>query len=345
MSKCICAISGIPLTISSQTGEDIPINLGYTPEFVHPIFHLTQQKLLGLYNLTCLNKANNTTKYLTYLAILHSSNLISYKTHFIFSPATLPIITKTITSLFLAISKIQTLPHEKAVKLFPSFLVTPENNSLESIPSLITEWNSVIGDLSSSYLSQKKSSSISSIESKILNLGIDKTSPLFYTYLGEWAEIVCEFPTFYTLTTSGERIKISEYWKSLIRKSLKRESLLNIPISDLVELYEHCLSSLDLSEDFTGFGTILLETLKRNTETTDDLFGFSILPPAHESITGGLKEITISDICLESLQKETEKPTRLKYPNLADFAAAMSRWLVQSTHTSTQSKNNQTGES
>jgi hypothetical protein len=63
------------------------------------------------------------------------------------------------------------------------------------------------------------------------------------------------------------------------------------------------------------------------------MFGFSITPPEF-SITGGVKEVSITEINIASLQKETEKPTRYKYPHLPDFVAAMSRWLVQQNSTS-----------
>jgi hypothetical protein len=125
----------------------------------------------------------------------------------------------------------------------PKFAVTQENKDLNNIFYFLEAWDLAIEEFKSGYKSQADWRAIQVRESALEKL-IKSPSREVESYaniLADWAELAGNFPRYTEVTeTSLGNLTISDYWKQIIKRCCRSESIFQIPRQDLEELIEHC---------------------------------------------------------------------------------------------------------
>lgn len=233
--KILCSYSGIEFTC-----EHFPGQL-YSRESSHPIFQIPQRKLITYLSKWSAHKLTPIDSYLLFIATLRSSELVNFRVSTVRTLTTDSIVAQNMESLFRAVIKLNTV--SDLDKLFPQFVISPETRTLSNVHDWIDSWEESFKDFKAGKgreidgrkLAQREMTLERLIKSPHKTIG--EKAPL----IADWAVIAGRFPSFsminpFTLKEST----CAEYWRTLIVKASKNESLFSIRAHDLEELIEHC---------------------------------------------------------------------------------------------------------
>lgn len=319
MAKVLCSISGIQFSC-----EYLPISLSQR-EYSHPVFHLPQKKLLGLYQKYRHGELNTIDSYLTFLAYLNSTELVTWRVPAKFTPKTESIIANNFDDLLLAISRINSIRNPSVH--FSHIAISPDTCTLDNVHYWIASWLDTYDSFVSSAASMKLACSIHELEEKLEYLIKDanRNETKFATRLAEWAEKAGCFPHFQILY-QGSAIKISDYWKLIIRKCVNQESIFQIPSKDLQELIDHCEDNIDAGSIY-GFN--LFKILREGKEKQQAFLGlgptsFSIL-----SVDSSVEDANKAAIIASATD---EAPMRIDYPSTFQYLKAKLAWDMAQHH-------------
>lgn len=314
MAKVLCAISGIEFSV-----EHLSIHLS-SREYAHPVFFLPHKKLSGLYSKYQQGEMNSTDSYLTFLAYLNSTDLIDWRVPASRSAQTDAIIANNFESLVFIVEKIQVIPSYK--EHFSHIAITPDTKHLGNIDMWIANWENTLEDYLSGYLNERKKAEISEIESRLSKFfySSERSETLIAAKLAEWADKAGSFPRFPVSLGTSICIPCNEYWKQIIRKCQKAESIISIPTSDLDELLAHCEEYIEAG---TVWGHELFEILRKGRESQSNFLGlgdftFSIVS-SDTSVETANKIAIIQDAPLEL-------PLRVNYSSQFAYLKAKLAW-------------------
>lgn len=244
--KILCAKSGILFKV-----EYFPFTSD-NASMVHPVFEIPQHKLLSLVPKWTKGELNQVDTYLYFLSLLDSTGQVEFRTHCKPTEETIQILSNNLENLIQIVGAMNCIKHPEFV--VTRICITKENNSLDNVHYWLQTWQQNIDDFKQGYANQELRQSIVKRE-----LALEKLIKTPYkdtqlaAQIASWAELAGAFPQFETITPFG-LISIAEYWKLIIRKCMKAESIFSIPTKDIVELIEHC-------EDNIEHGTIYAHTL------------------------------------------------------------------------------------
>ena len=332
MAKILCAFSGIEFSC-----EHLPFSL-QSREVSHPLFHVSKKKLIGLAGQWSQGKLTPTESYLTYLSLLHSTNLIEWRTPASYTPKTNSIIASNMEQLIHIVGKIDIIKHPSFV--LPHFAIGPDTNTLENSFHWIQIWNQNYNDWAENIKDHSNDQELQRRELGLQKLikSSHKNIEDYPKILANWARVAADFPTF-QVTIKGVKTSLDDYWESIIIKCAREESIFQVPENDLRELIEHC------EENIVAEGSIyamaLMKFLRKGASMQKNYLGLGDIDLARNSLTSYriLKPTeSAEDANIQNMIDTAPKnePNKRDYPDLISYIKAKARWNIASNYATLQ---------
>jgi hypothetical protein len=320
--KILCAISGIEFQV-----EHFP---GYltSREVSHPIFYLPQKKLLSYLGKWAGQELTPTDSYLLFLAILNSSELVEFRVPVSRSPETDAIIAQNMEALAKVVSRLNAVTNPSVI--FPRYAIGPETKYLGNIKHWIENWNQSWQDFQDGFSREYENRKLITRETALERLIKNPHLPIsaYSSKIAEWAAVAGNFPTYNTISPfTGMRITMSDYWKDIIAKCSREESIFSVPQIDIQDLLDHCEGNIAIGSIYSN---ALFKVLRNAISRQRNFLGlgdmdltrgkFQILTSSDTTETANIKAMIDS-------APETE-PRLEQYPNKIAYLKAKLRFQM-----------------
>lgn len=318
MARILCAYSGIEFSC-----EHIPLYLT-AREVAHPIFSLSLSKLIPLHKKWEAGELTPIDSYLLFLALLDSTDCVEFRVPVHRNQLTDSVVATNLSDLLEVVCKVAKIksPHFAV----PSFVISPETKTLDTVHYWIASWESCIDDFESGYMAGSQRRRLEERETyleKLIKSG-EKETASYASSLAEWASLAGKFPTGLIPTPFGT-MSLSDYWKLIIRKCIRVESIFQIPEIDLNDLIEHC-------EDYIDAGSIyafaLFKLLREGKQKHRSFLGLGDL-----DIPSGTYKILADDDSVEDANKlmmiqtaPDREPRSVDFPSRISYLKAKAKW-------------------
>lgn len=327
--KILCAISGIEFQC-----EHFPAYLT-SREVTHPIFNLPQKKLLSFIPKFSSGELTETDSYLLFLALLNSTSSVEFRVPCKRTAETSGIVYNQMEDLCIVVGKMNLISHPSFQ--IPHIAITPDTRDLGNVEFWIANWELAIEEWQDGYASYNLSRDLVMREAALEKLIKSPHKEIqLATQIADWAAIAGNFPDSPTLV-NGAPIQLDHYWKQIIRKCINKESIFQIPITDLDELISHC-------EEAIPHGSIyahtLMEILRSGRDKNKNFLGLGDWDLASSSISyrilsesDSVESANFEAICMSA---PTSEPKLTEYPSRFAWLKAKVKWdMVQSTQKKT----------
>ena len=327
--RALCAISGLDFNT-----EHFPGFLA-NREVSHPIFSTPQRKLLAYSGKFYSSELTDTDKYLLFLAVLHSSDLVEWRTSIVRTPFTQGIIARNFESLVRAVSKVNTVSNP-AVR-FPNFVVTHHTANLSNVHHWIDTWHEAYKEFHSGTLKDYDNRKLGERERVLERLikNPHKSIKDYANQIADWAidagdlRTVCRQLIPNPLT--GKQTTCYEYWHSIIVRAARLDRIYAIPKVDIEEIIEYFESKLDVVGSI--FSHQLLKLLRTAEARHKDFLGLD-LGEGNYSFVDGETNVAATNMALLVSLAPTEEPQKKDYPGIVEYMRAKNRWrMAQSQQT------------
>lgn len=339
--KILCGISGIEFTC-----EHFPATLS-SREIAHPVFSLPQKKLISYLGKWASSELTSTDSYLLFLAILNSSELVEFRVPAARNTETDSIVAQNMEALAKTVIKLNAVTNPSVV--FPRYAIGPETKYLQNVKHWIENWNQSWQDFqdgySRSYDSRKLIVREQALERLIKNPHLPVSA--YASKIAEWASIAGAFPTYNTISPfTGLKITMADYWKDIIQKCTREESIFAVPQVDIQDLLEHCETNISIG---TIYSNALFKVLRHALEKQRNFLGLGDM-----DLTRGKYQILSGDDTTESANIKAmidsapeHEPTPDQYPSKIAYLKAKLRWQMSKKYSpeSTPTSESNDGES
>lgn len=322
MSRILCAYSGVTFQC-----EHLPLSLT-SREISHPLFHLSKKKLLSLAGQWSVGKLTPTESYLTYLALLNSTDLIEWRCPATYTSSTPQIVANNMEQLIHIIGRIDVIKHPSFS--LPHFAISPDTCTLDNSYHWIQIWNQCYNDWYDNIKDHSNDQDLIRREASLQKLlkSSHKSIEDYPRILANWARIACDFPTFQT-SVRGTRMELADYWEEIIIKCAKESAIFQIPEADLIEVIEHCEEQLQ--DEGSIYAIALMRYLRKGREFQTNYAGLGDIDLASTSRTSYriLKPTeSAEDANIQNMIDIAPKsePVRKDYPDLVSYIKAKARW-------------------
>jgi hypothetical protein len=320
--KILCSISGIEYEC-----QHFPAYLT-SREVSHPIFHLPQKKLLSYLGKWAGSELTPTDSYLLFLALLNSSELIEWRVPASRNEHTDSIVAQNMEHLALIVSRLNAVTNPRVI--FPHYAVGPETKFLTNIKHWIENWNQSYQDFQDGYSKEYESRKLITRETALERMIKNPHLPIsaYASKIADWASIAGAFPEYKTISPfSSLPVLMTDYWKEVIIKCTKEESLFLVPQVDLQDLLEHCEQNISIG---TIYSNALFKVLRHALERQRNFLGlgdmdltrgkYQILPEDSTTETANLKAMVDS--------APDHEPSQAEYPTKLAYLKAKMRWQL-----------------
>lgn len=324
--KILCAISGIEFNC-----DHFPAYLT-SREVTHPIFNLSQRKLLSFIPKFSAGELTETDSYLLFVALLASSDLAEFRVPCKRTALTSGIVYNQMEDLTICIGKLNLIKHPSFIA--PRIAITPDTASLENIEYWIANWEAAIDEWKDGYASYNQSRDLMMREQALEKLIKAPHREIHLaTQIADWAEMAGNFPHSIT-SVNNAPISISAYWKQIIRKCINKDAIFAIPLADLNELIEHCEENIPHG---TIYAHTLMEILRSGRDKNKNFLGLGDWDLSSSSIA---YKILSDDDSVESanfaailMSAPTTEPRLTDYPSRFLWLKAKVKWdMVQNSN-------------
>ena len=317
-----CAISGLQLEVSFFPSSTD------TKGLTHPIFSLPQRKLLPFLSRWSAGSLTPTDSYLLFLAILNSTDLVEFRVPVKKTPLTDSIVATHMESLAKVVTRISSTRAS-----FPIYAISPDTCTLANIQYWIENWNACHEDYLEGNRQSIKNDKLRIKEAALERLIKNPHKPIseYATRLADWAAMAASFPTFNTQSPfSPLPITLSDYWKLIIQKISRNETLHQVPRGDILELVEHCRENISIHNSGSIYSSALFKLLEGALEKQKAFLGFGDQDLIHVSYTILSESTSVEDGNIKTLiDKAPEKaPERSEYPSDFAFFRAKMRYQM-----------------
>jgi hypothetical protein len=323
--KIQCSISGIEFSV-----EHYPRSLHHSG-YYHPIYLLEQKHLLADISRYFQDELTATDSYLLFTALLNSTELFDWRVPAKRTELTEHIISNNIEALAQVIGKINLIKHPSFV--LSRIAVTPDTCTLDNVKYWIKSWEDQIEEFQDGYKEYDITRALIQREAVLERIiKSSQSKPERYAkHLSEWASKAGAFPDY-----------IDEYWKEIICKCVRSESIFSVPKVDLDELIEHCEFNISHGSIFSH---ALMELLRKGRDKQSSFLGLGDFIPSISAGAGGFKildaEASVEDANILALiaSAPTDLPIASDYPNKLAYIKAKHKYeLAQSYAASNASK-------
>jgi hypothetical protein len=314
----LCAISGVEFKV-----EHFPGSLS-ARECYHPIFCITQKKLLQFTHKWANRELTPTDKYLLFLALLHSTDLVEWRVPAQRNNNTDSVIEQNMESLVQIVGKINLINHPAFV--LPRVAITPETKSLQNVHWWIQNWEESYIAFLSGYKDQERKRKILDREERLLRLIRDENKPIshYARILADWAESAGAFPQYLT-SVDGRKMPINEYWKNIIVACCREEKIFLIPKDHIELLLSYCEENIDAG---STYAYTLFDLLRAGLRKQNNYLGLGDI-----DLQSTTYRILPSETSIEDANKlamidsaPVEKPIEANYPSKLAYLRAKIKW-------------------
>lgn len=320
--KILCSLSGIEFSC-----EHFPAYLT-SREVHHPIFSLPQKKLLSFLGKWSDGELTPTDSYLLFLAILNSSSLVEFRVPAAISPETESIVAQNMEHLAKTVSKLNAVTNPNVV--FPRYVISPDTKFLGNVKHWIENWKDSYQDFCDGYAREYDARKLITRESALERLIKNPHLPVsaYAAKIAEWAAVAGQFPQYLTVSPfTNLKVTMATYWKEIIVKCSREESIFAVPQIDIQDLLEHCEQNISIG---TIYSNALFSVLRKALERQKNFLGlgdmdlsrgkYQILSTDDTTETANLKAL------IDSAPAEEPKPEQ--YPNKIAFLKAKLRFQM-----------------
>ena len=328
--KILCGISGIEFSCDHFPGTF------YAREAEHPVFSIPQRKLLTYIKKWAGGELTSTDSYLLFLAVLKSTDLVTFRVPCIRTPETDMIIAQNMEALMKTAVKLNTLTNPEEV--FNHVVISLDSRTLVDVGFWVKNWDDQFADFKSGYINAHDSriaiDKLTTRQNALARMikNPHKNISNYATQVADWAAVAGSFPEFQMFNPFTKlNTTLSDYWRTIIIRCAKSEYLFTIPEKDLTELIEHCEENIPIGSIFSN---ALFKLLRAAKEKKDNFLGlgdmdlgtttYRILQADEGEEASQLKAIIDS--------APEEEPRREQYPNMFQFIRAKSRWEQAKIH-------------
>lgn len=328
--KILCGISGIEFTCEHFPGTF------YAREAEHPVFSIPQRKLLAYTKKWAAGELTSTDSYLLFLAVLKSSDLVTFRVPCIRIPETDTIIAQNMEALMKTVIKLNTISTPEDV--FNQVVINLDSRTLVDVEFWIKNWDDQFAEFKSGYITAHDSriandrlvTRQNALSRMIKNP--HKNISQYSTQVAEWASVAGAFPEFQMLNPFKKlNTTLADYWKQIIERCAKNEYLFTIPEKDLNELIEHCEEKIPIGSIFSN---ALFKLLRAAKEKKENFLGLGDL-----DLSTTTYHILQADESAEAAQLKAvidsapiEEPRIEQYPTRFAYIRAKSRWDQAKLH-------------
>lgn len=330
--KILCSLSGIEFTC-----EHFPAYLS-SREISHPIFHLPQKKLISYLGKWSKGELTTTDSYLLFLAILNSSELVSFRVPAARSPETDSIIAQNMEHLAKTVSKLNAVTNPHVV--FPQYVISPETKFLSNVKHWIENWNDAYQDFTEGYARAYDAKKLIAREAALERLIKNPHVPIssYARQISDWAAVAGDFPDYYTISPfTNQKVTMADYWKEIIHKCTKEESIFAVPQVDLQDLLEHCENNISIG---TIYSNALFSVLRKALDKQKNFLGLGDM-----DLSKGKYQFLSTDDSTESANLKAmidsapaEEPKLEQYPNKVAYLKAKLRYQMARKYSANQTQ-------
>lgn len=322
--RILCGISGIDFNVDHFPG------FLANREVNHPIFSVPQKRLLS-YTGTFFkpDALTPTDKYLLFLALLHSSELVEWRLPVVQTPATQSIISRNFEPLVHTLCKINSVDAPSVV--FPRFIVGVETRNLANVHFWIDNWKECYKEFLNGYRSTTESQKLIRRETALERLikNPHKSIGEYASQLADWAvsagDLVNEFKQQIPNPLTGKPSSLADYWRVIIIRCAKNDRIYSIPKVDIEEIIEYYESELDTVGSI--YSHELLKCLRAAHKRHGDYLGLDLGSATYE-IVGDDDNVMAGNLKLMiDLAPETE-PQKKDYPDTVTYMRAKMRYMM-----------------
>lgn len=320
--KILCSLSGIEFTC-----EHFPAYLS-SREVSHPIFSLPQKKLISYLGKWAGGELTPTDSYLLFLSILNSSGLVEFRVPASRNQDTDSLIAQNMEHLAKTISKLNAVTSPAAV--FPRYAIGPDTKYLGNIKIWIENWNDAFSDFQSGYARDYDARKLITREQALERMIKNPHLPVsaYASKIADWASIAGQFPEYNTSSPfTNMSIKMSDYWKEIIVKCSREESIFSVPQIDIQDLLEHCENNISIG---TIYSNALFTVLRKAIERQKNFLGLGDM-----DLSRGKYQILSTDDTTETANLKAmidsapdHEPRIEEYPNKVAFLKAKLRYQM-----------------
>jgi hypothetical protein len=320
--KILCALSSLEFECQHFPGYLT------SREVSHPIFSVPQKKLISYLGKWGRQELTLTDSYLLFLAILNSSELVDFRVPAVRTEETDSLVAQNMESLAKVVTRLNAVTNPSVI--FPRYVISPDTKTLSNIPHWIENWNQSWQDfqdgVSREYDNRKLIVRETALERLIKSPHLPISS--YASKLAEWAAVAGDFPENLKLSPfTNTKITCAEYWKQIIIRCTKEESLFSVPQRDIEYLLTHCECNISIGNLSSN---ALFKVLRRALERQKNFLGlgdmdlsgskYQILSPADTTESANIKAMI--DSAPES------EPTPAQYPTKLAFLKAKLRYQM-----------------
>jgi len=260
MAKFICCYSGLEITTSH-----FPLYLSEreNTDACHPIFHVSQKKLLSYARQWMTpNALTPTDKYLLYVALLKSTDLVYFRTHctfeesrittdgdrFVLRHGSTKTVAQNMEQLLFTVSRINSVLNPRV--RFPEVVITEETANLWNSKHWLDNWNQTYEDYKAGISRQEKLAE-QSVREQALQRLIKSPHRRIESYSAElatWTAEAADFPIF-TIKhpVHNQPVPLAEYYKEIIQHACAKEFFKITNTADLKEVMALCYERISFS--------------------------------------------------------------------------------------------------
>ena len=314
--KCLCAISGLSFSVEYFPGT---LDSKSSP-ITHPVFNLPQKKLLGYLSRWSSGELNSTDSYLLFLALLNSSDLVEFRVPVRITEETPALVACNMEALSKIVYKLTAVSSSRAS--FPSYSVSPDTCTLSNIQYWIENWESSFAEYLTGYRNEEISRSLRSKEAVLERLIKNPHKPIseYSLQLAQWAEKAGSFPTYNTISPfSALPVTMADYWKTIIQKVSKNDTIYQVPRIDLEDLLEHCEQNIPVGSGIYSHAlfTLLRKALDKHKAFLgfgdQDLISTSYVLLSESTSTEAANLKSLIDLAPDHLPQRSEYSTDFAY--------------------------------
>lgn len=308
MANLLCPISGI-----SYSCEHIPATIPHQP---HPIFCISDNRLLGLYAKYVQGHLTATDSYLLFLAYLNSIDSLEWHTPCSLKP-TSPTTQRIISCNLKQLIEVTQQSNAIQVPSFkqPGFVISAETSNLINIHIYIQAWQKNITAYHQGYVNERLEEKLKAVEDKLQYLLLSGEEQLSASKLADWAELSAAFPK-----------QVTEKYKLIIRSCYNSDKMFKLKVSEIQEVLEYCYANIMPGSIFIY---ALARTLKHGIELNQNYLGYTLMSGTSPTTQTETPELANELEILIAKAPDTE-PTAGDYPARGEYIKAKLRYTIAS---------------
>jgi len=328
--KILCSISGVEFTT-----EFFPATL-YSREVTHPIFHLPQKKLLSYLGKWSASELTPTDSYLLFLSILNSSDLVEFRVPAFRTELTNSIVAQNMEALAKIVSRLNTVTNPSVI--FPHMAVTPDTKTLTQVSGWIESWQDSYQEYQEGSFREYDHRKLLSREAALERLIKNPHLPVsaYASKIADWAAVAGDFPEHTKLNPLTQtKMPCSEYWKQIIQRCSREESIFAVPQNDIAYLLEYCETNIPIG---TIYSNALFKVLRHAIQRQKNFLGFGDADIGTPGAKGTYTILGTSDTTEKANMQAMidsapdHEPSAGEYPNKLAFLKAKLRWQMAVKH-------------